>query len=468
MPNIDFEIESFEALPLSCFHMPDDATTNAFAYFPLEEAEEFIALSQGDWNLELSNGSNADSVVSWSSRHSILLDKLPWFQFQTTFRSDPFVDQILQSNLLLFNTSLSHHRLSLRDHQTFTSKLLPTGSSGEETEIMSKLASLLQAIVPERFDGEVLERYNELTCPSQRCDSDKIMEVALCLLSNNVSALNGADQLLEWITKHTPVDLFKRILRLKSHTTRAIAAKLLNIAVERGNGLIFQFLLDAGIETSLLAGAEGGRLLRKALTYANPKIATVLIENGADVNPPDDDLGPYQCLPLCRAIQNGYTEIARKLLDNGAPFNRLCYRNQCGTPLTISITCGELDCTRLLLEAGAKAENTYLHGMSALDWSFLQDETALYNLLQSSMSSSSPNFSLRGILLSARKGVKGLKNYLERKKEIGLSCPKSLLEKAMREGFQNSRHRSAAVTLLEYGVDPNIKDRGTSLLEIAV
>jgi len=115
--------------------------------------------------------------------------------------------------------------------------------------------------------------------------------------------------------------LLKALFQVKAPAAQAFSDKILKFTVRRGNATNLRLLIDCGIDRSSLSGVGGGRHLQMALVYCKLDIAGLLLENEVDVNPPLDEF-PHNEPPLHRVVQEGYLDLARRLIDAGANFHR--------------------------------------------------------------------------------------------------------------------------------------------------
>lgn len=129
----------------------------------------------------------------------------------------------------------------------------------------------------------------------------------------------------------------------------------LHKAVEKENLEMIDFLIEKGANMN----SEGLRGTPLKLAVGLNKLSTVqyLIEKGAAVN--------YQInsfmLPLHVAAWEGYVEIAKVLLDNGAEVD-LCSSTNDDTPLHMAASRGNIEVVKLLIEYGANVKSQSLSG----------------------------------------------------------------------------------------------------------
>jgi ankyrin repeat protein len=411
-----------------------------------------------DFNTTLVSERNQTGVSSWGGRYSILLYNIPWFRFQGVIGMDPLADQILHATSSSHSPYLPQDNLALDNRRKVLYGLLNLSSTLDESEIVPKLTSMMQILVPERFDGDVLQKLQQLLHPSSNCSTVQIAEFALCFMSNNTLTEEGTDQFLEWIMKDKPKDFFKLLFQMRTPTVQAVSTKLLESTARLGNASILQFLIDTGIDRSGLAGAKGGALLQLALSRNHVGVALILLQTGADVNPQLNDKRPAYILPpLHHAVDHGSADMARRLLNVGAQIDRYVDND---TALSVAVFKRNPECIRLLLEAGANVDNCRLGTGNALDWAFLEGDMVIYHMLLSSSQKSKTSLTLSGILCAAKQGVRTLSKYLESKKGADDSNQRITLESALCRATYYSNHSRAVKALLDFGVDPNVRTIG--------
>ncbi len=86
----------------------------------------------------------------------------------------------------------------------------------------------------------------------------------------------------------------------------------LHVAASQGHLPIVKWLVEEGAELNARGGILGGNALNEAVSEGHLEIVRWLLENHAqmDVDEPEHN-------PLFSAIQGGYSDIARMLIDSG-------------------------------------------------------------------------------------------------------------------------------------------------------
>jgi ankyrin repeat protein len=114
--------------------------------------------------------------------------------------------------------------------------------------------------------------------------------------------------------------------------------------------------------------------LQYAVESGFTEIVKLLIENGADLNKSNND----GCTPLHLAATYGHLEVIKLLIENGADIHKS--DNGGCTPLHIAATYGHLEVIKLLVYSGANVNYTNNRGKTALE---LASDQQIRNFLSS-------------------------------------------------------------------------------------
>lgn len=135
--------------------------------------------------------------------------------------------------------------------------------------------------------------------------------------------------------------------------------------VSEGESLALELFLKAGFSSDN-RDKNGVSLLNIAIRNGHNHIATILIENGADINSISGDRGNT---PLMDAAAEANIEILKKLILAGADLNLKSKSGQ--TALVLSVGRQAEDIALILINAGADSEIKDDLGMSALKYAKL-------------------------------------------------------------------------------------------------
>jgi ankyrin repeat protein len=122
-------------------------------------------------------------------------------------------------------------------------------------------------------------------------------------------------------------------------------------------------LLDSAPELARAWARDGFTPLHLAAFFLHPETARVLVERGAEIDPPAQN--EMRVTPLHSAAAASNTETARLLLDHGADVN--AQQNGGFTPVHAAAQNGNEDLAELLLAHGADPSLATDDGRSAAD-----------------------------------------------------------------------------------------------------
>jgi uncharacterized protein len=196
----------------------------------------------------------------------------------------------------------------------------------------------------------------------------------------NEPASDGATALL-WAVHNEDAELVRALIAAKADVkkTNEFGASAIQEAAVNGNVEVLKALLDAGADANV-ATPEGQTPLMVIARTANVEAARLLLVHGADVNA--REVLENQSA-LIWAIDRNQPAMARLLIANGADVNartkahepevrvsaepRVRYEPSGGlTPLLYAAREGCLDCTRALVEAGARIDAYEPDGVTPL------------------------------------------------------------------------------------------------------
>ncbi len=358
----------------------------------------------------------------------------------------------------LTSLDLAHGDVELNERCRLLSILFrsPPGSINEK--ILPEFSSKLQELIPESFDGEIRSKLQLLFHPSNNSPLHQLTELASYFLSNNTLNEKRTDKFLEWAIEKRPKELFRSLFAIKTPTVDAFSERILESVTRTGNASILQLLIDCGLDVRYLAGIRGGRYLQLSLYNGSVDVAHLLLDNGADVNPPLGE-SPYNYPPLHQATMEGYGEITSRLLEADAEVDTIV--ENC-TALSYAVIDGNADVVRQLLQAGADVDTGDLDGCETLDWAYLHKRSIYWMILPMSRKAKT-SLTISGILSAANRGKQVLSKYLDEHRGRNLKSGQMELEEALWYAIVEGKSYSAAITvLLEFGVDPNTETVNTS------
>lgn len=125
----------------------------------------------------------------------------------------------------------------------------------------------------------------------------------------------------------------------------------------------------------LLVGGANGLLYSYSVIHGEVEPVQCLIENGADMNAPDEK----GFTPLIAAAQRGHIDIAKYLLAKGADPNAADRNGM--TPLIFAANRGHREIVQYLLESGAGIENPDNEGTTPLAFAVFSRQFGIVKLL---------------------------------------------------------------------------------------
>jgi ankyrin repeat protein len=126
----------------------------------------------------------------------------------------------------------------------------------------------------------------------------------------------------------------------------------LSLACLNGNAAMIELLLRAGADPNTTL-PEGETALMTAANTGNVGALKVLLAHGAHVNATESSRGQTA---LMWAVNEGHTAAAQLLIESGADINARSKGKF--TPMVFAVRGGKADIVRLLLKAGANANDT--------------------------------------------------------------------------------------------------------------
>jgi ankyrin repeat protein len=209
--------------------------------------------------------------------------------------------------------------------------------------------------------AEMLQKGADVNAPNKRCYSPWTLslwvgDLAKCqLLHQHGAGVTDKDLFAAVANDHPDVVKWLLGLGLDVNVRDDFAATPLMRAAERGSTNCVPVLLDAGADV----GAQN-QIGATAITHAaNPDIARMLVEAGANIN---DDSGGYTLLKL--AVEGEDEALVRAALDMGADTEVPLYSEK---PLYLAARADNLVIARMLLKAGANPNGQNVDGWFPLE-----------------------------------------------------------------------------------------------------
>ncbi|KAE8444279.1 hypothetical protein EG329_000686 [Mollisiaceae sp. DMI_Dod_QoI] len=266
---------------------------------------------------------------------------------------------------------------------------------------------------------------------------------------------------LEWARKERPKELLRLLFAAKTATVDAFAERILESIAKTGDASMLRFLIECGLDVHHLAGLSGGKYLQVSLLSDWFDVAHLLLDYGADVNPP---LGgfPYEYPPIYSAILAEEIELSIRLLEAGANVETKYVEDS--TALSLAVMVGNTNLVCQLLQVGADVDSGEIWNYKTLDFAYLHRKN-IYQLMLPRSRTGKTSLTMSGILSAANRGCRALSQYLDEEREqiYKNQChQKTELEHALSAAIAEKQNFDVISLLLDFGVGPNTETVNTS------
>lgn len=361
------------------------------------------------------------------------------------------------------------------DFSSMLAKVIGFPYNGQVADITPSSITRLQALIPERYPGELNAQIQALSDPSQKPPISQLFEVVAYFSSNNMLQKPQVAVFIEWVIEHNylkPLTLFLRqrlgMLTVKAFLASlveagaliqnteflrqlyAIGAKFDHVAAQlvKINDLEFQIFVLSSLDPELLKGEPGGRLLRSVARTKNIEVAEALIQAGAKVNITLSMEVPTS--PLWEAIDYGEFEMVKCLVRAGADVNKQSFAagptRRVFMPLPLAVWKRDKRVVEYLLDQNVVMEG-FVFETPLLQYA-AESVPDVYELLLKK--SESVPVGTVGQLVKAAVSEARLLEYLSQHPHVS----ERMLEEAMVVAIEEKSPR-AVVNFLQHGVDPN-------------
>ena len=346
---------------------------------------------------------------------------------------------------------------------------------GFPTQSVAEFAKQFQGFIPERREGDLSGKLVRILDTSSPATSalPALFTLTAFFASNNGLDKTKMDGFLRWIIKHQYLAFLQRFMDLQMPTVHAFAKYVFESAIRIKSVPVLDELLNRGVDFGSVAediasigdhdftrrvlmkmdskyfkNFLAGRLFHRFVMAGLFDLAKFLLDNGVFV----DARQPPGKTSLLIAVDCGEVEQVRFLVEAGADILAPSYIEQIGTcPLTRAVFKKKTDFVTLMLNHHPTLSLTgEIQGKPMVQWASIHCRR-ICELLLKHMAPASPGVLLGELLHSATLGAQALAVYVQ-KHSNGIS--QSQMEQALEESISGS-HFAAAMTLLEYGVDPN-------------
>ncbi|EHK23115.1 uncharacterized protein TRIVIDRAFT_201371 [Trichoderma virens Gv29-8] len=362
------------------------------------------------------------------------------------------------------------------DLPSMLAKVIGFHYNGQIADVIPSFVKKLQALVPERYPGELNAQVQALPDPSQKPSVFQIFEVAAYFSSNNMLTKNQVAIFVKWVIEHRHVKSLTLFLRLRRdmltvkaflytlveasalvqnknflQQLHAIGAKFDHVAEQlvENNDMEFASFVLSTLDPELLKGKSGGHLLRSVARTKHIALAELLIQAGAEVNLSLSVEVPTT--PLWEAIRSNNFELVKCLVRAGADVNKQS-RSAPGVgritrPLSLAVWKSNKGVVEYLLEQNAVIEG-FVFETPLLQYA-ADNRRHIYKLLLEKLENPPP-ITVNQIVEVADYDARRLLEFLSQHPQIS----EEMLEEAMVVALSEEKTR-AVVNLIQHGVDPN-------------
>ncbi|KAK4448806.1 ankyrin repeat-containing domain protein [Podospora aff. communis PSN243] len=404
---------------------------------------------------------------------------LPWFQLTDLIELSKSPPRLNRS----FNPTSSPRFTASSSLSSWEDRISTTATANNQGDHVSFATHTLSAAFiklnfPERVQELIPGRGGEVHTTGSLFDFQRGLSVqqTLCvaayLSSNNLLSKKQTENFLQSVAEYDYLEELKAFLRLDTWSTRVFGLKLVEAAARAKDinllrqmhlaGATFNHaaelimrlddaeILDLVIPTldsNLLQGESGGRLLRSIATTAQVKVAKTLIQSGADLNM------STPTTPLWEAVQYNRLAMVELLVRAGADVNRhnaTRARDTCW-PLGVAVRNRNLSIVKCLIKHGAKVENVRIHNTPLIDYA---EKWALeaHSILLSSIPHQKELVGVKEIISAASSAPSIFTRFADQHQDVdnfGLQLEKALIHALRTDATK------AATSLLNYGVNPD-------------
>ncbi|CAM1506004.1 Fc.00g116410.m01.CDS01 [Cosmosporella sp. VM-42] len=351
----------------------------------------------------------------------------------------------------------------------------------------------LQRLVPERYDDELSFAVTKLLDPRPAGASSlhSLFGMAAYFASNSTLDSSRMDAFLKWVIEEKYSTELEIFLQINTPTIRAFVSPILGAAI-RIKDVKFLRALESGLKfekhltgvynigdvnfTNFVLSRLGDEafntktaesLFQSCVKEDEFELATTLVDLGVSV----DCYARYDIYirdektVLCYAAMAGNVRRVKFLLELGANANATMFVGEHGQASVLSEVVRTKDpCPQIVLILLENRATTAckVEGQDLLEWSSLH-RRKIYPLLKR-YSPWDNIVTVGDLLAAATKGRKSLKSYIDRH-DWGID--QAHLEAALQYSIRK-RQFTAAVALLQHGIDPDCPTRGERPLLTAI
>ncbi|KAK4097681.1 ankyrin [Parathielavia hyrcaniae] len=338
----------------------------------------------------------------------------------------------------------------------------------------SEVTPLLQHLVPERYEGDLSKQIERMSDPSLLAAATlpSLFALAAFFASNNSLDNDDMDTFLRWIIEHSHQTALMRFMEFQSPSVHAFAKALLESAIRIKSVPMLHTLLNCGVKLDRMLfditsigdtpltrrvlshvswyGAHG-KLLYHFVVKRQFDLAQFLLDNWVSANAHVEHGSA-----LYTAVGAKDIETIKFLLNAGADFNMVTYHadhrssnRPSASPFGYAVYLGNAEAVELLLDHGANISSS-INCQPIMEWAALRSRP-MCQPLKERLEPGTEGYSLGNLVDAANHGVRALAAYIA---EHLRTVTAHQLERALAGSIRHD-HLTAAITLLQHGVNPN-------------
>jgi hypothetical protein len=154
----------------------------------------------------------------------------------------------------------------LEERRNLLSRFLSSNSKKQVGEYIPHFTTNLQSLVPERQEGELSKKVQQLFDLSNKHPLYQLFEFATYFSSNNILTEDQTDVFLKWVIDQNHTDLLKSFLQIETPTVQAFSIRILESGIRIKDTKLLQLLLVSGIRLD--------RVLEQAFQIKDPEFLT--------------------------------------------------------------------------------------------------------------------------------------------------------------------------------------------------
>ena len=173
--------------------------------------------------------------------------------------------------------------LRLEKRKDVLASLLPIAT---DSSLASNPIATIRSMLPERFNGDIDQKFKTLNDSSNPCFAVQVAELAGYLFSNNLICKDNRDQFVKWLTEEKAADaVLKGLFTLTSPTAQSFQKLVFEIAARLGHRN-FEALVNTRGSEACITGPVGQICLQIATKCGDIEVVRILLNLGVSPNTP--------------------------------------------------------------------------------------------------------------------------------------------------------------------------------------